>query len=362
MKLSDAMVSTDGTMIARGTLELPSVPTELFACHPHEFLSIRLDHWCDVTPVAAKKTADTGYLLTRPVGPTLAFGRPLVAEFRSALVALTERSMVRSTGGGGLSSTRDPLKAKGQDLHNCTLICALGPNRRKDFVFEATIGARKSEEWKSRNWPQAEGLRMAARFSLNGSTACLVAGSVGDLTPELHRDASPAWGGSSPNLLNSVCGWSGSTYAASNDGSVWGILDDRELPLLILNHAVKLHELEGGFYGYTHRSYRLVIIAFSLHQLLGFGSSDPVRLLRLEGQLGSYYSTTGREPDIEKIIVIEGGVAACDIGLRVDLTVKTETGRELTVDFTLSRETCLVRYPRVYRQVYGEISAIPHMT
>jgi hypothetical protein len=337
MKLSDALVATDGAMIARGTLELPSVPTELFACRPHEFVSIRLDHWCDVTPVAVERCADTGYMLARPVGPTLSLGRPLEAEFRSALIALTERSEVQTMGGGSLSSTRDPSKAKGQDLHACTLVCAPGPERQKEFVFESTIGARKSEEWKSRNWPDAEGLRMAARFSVDIATACLVAGAVGELSPEVLRNAAPSWGGSTPNLLKSVCGWSGSMFAASNNGSIWRILDDRRLPLLILDQAVQLHELKSGFYGDSNRGYRLVITAFALHQLLGFGSSDPVRFIRLEGRLGSYHSTAGREPDIEEITVIEGGVAARE------LAAKTETGRELEIDFIVSRETCLVR-------------------
>lgn len=355
MKLADAMVATDGAMIARGTLELPSVPTERIACQSHEFLSIRLDHWCDVTPVTIKKCEDSGYLLTDPVGPALAFGSTLVTEFRSALLALTEPLEVKTSGGGGLSSIRNALEAGGQDIHDCTLICSPGPNRTKDFTFEATIGARKSEEWKSRNWPDAEGKKLVARFFVDIATACLVAGAVGDLPREVRRNAKPSWGGATPRLTNSVFSWSGSMYAVSSAGSIWGLAESQVVPCLLLDHAVHLNELESGFYAVSQRSYRLVITAFTLHQLLGFGSSDPIPHLRLEGNLGSFYSTSGREPDQEQISVIEGGVVARDTGFHVEFALQTEAGRELQVDFTLSRETSLVRYPRAYRRAYGEL-------
>lgn len=372
MDLTDALITTDGAPLARGTIKLPPDQAGIFACAPHDHLVLDLKGWWAprLIPAVAVRDPATGYMRAEQVGPSLALPLPLQLEFisflrhpnRDPLVARADHT------GGHLASAGDPVKRVHQQLSNF-ILRAEGGAEAASFTIEADLRAlHPFASWDSvskNHWGDQSTARLTARFSVDAATSCLGCGTWNiSESPIVEHDAYP-FGHEGIRLERSVVDILGTLLAGSPDRQIWslrsgprgfGPQDPGKLTLT----RVRLERQENGLF--RTRAWELGswidCSAFTLEQIM----AQLVRGRRLElsasgGQPASLHTGTREDAHTQHFDAVAVTAEARPGGIAVTLAASTgpvpRPGPQ--IEFVLPREAVLVHYPLAYAKLYDPL-------
>lgn len=373
MHLRDALITTEGAILAKGALEFEPDPSGVFTNPPHDHLIIDL-FWslgAKIIPATAVRDPATGYFQARAVGGWLSLPPALDLELRNGLRRLASRpAEVRADHAEGmLASSRDPFRAQDQRLGRCVLTMGQTVEAVEFTVAAELRAAHPFAYWNTsaRNHWGEDGAapRLSARFAVNAATSYVARSAIDvSASPVVERGATPFDGHGGVILERSVVETTGLLLAGSPGGQTWQIftgLDwprgDRENDFSI--RRTRLDRKENGLFDAradAHWTFRCT--AFTLQTVMSLLRRGEKLSLSASGR-GAASVETGMRDEIEshdaESIVLTAFAAPS--GLTIDIEAAFDRGGTSSpgltcINFTLPRETLLVRYPRDHSRLY----------
>lgn len=377
MHLTDALISTDGAILAKGAIEFPpdSAGIFAFAAHDHLIIDPTGPFNTRIMPAMAVRDSATGYMRAQAVGGWLSLPAPLDFELRSGLRRLVLRpTEVRADHAEGtLVSPGDPLTAKDQRLGHCVLGIALTPEAAEFTLTTDLRAALPFADWNTsarNHWGEdGPAARLSARFSINAATACLGCGAMDpSRSPIAERSVYPFDDHDNVLLERSVVDGMGGILAGSRNGQGWRIFTGLGGPrsvreeVLSLRRA-RLHRRENGlFEANEDPHWTFSCTAFTLESILRLMRRGRTLELSASGgdpaTLQTGYRDETRFQSVESVAL---SAAATPAGVAVVLEASLDRsgapGPEgaIRIDFIVPRETLLARYRGVHSKLYDRL-------
>lgn len=374
MHLTDALISTDGAILAEGAIEFPPDSGGIFDFAPHDHLIIDTTGPFNtrIRPATAVRDTATGYMRAQAAGGWLSLPAPLDFELRRGLRRLVLRPIEARAdhAEGMLASSDDPLTAKDQKLGHCVLAIALTPEAA-EFTLEADLRAAiPFADWNTtarNHWGEdGPAARLSARFSINAATACLGCGAMDPSgSPIAQRNVYPFEGHDGVLLERSVVDGLGGLLACSRNGQAWRIFtglsgprSEREEVLSL--RRVRLHRRENGLFEANEDAHwTFSCTAFTLESILRLMRRGRTLELSASGGGPATLQTGFREETrFHSVESVGLSAAATPAGVAVVMEASFDRseawGSEGTVriDFIVPRETLLARYRGDHSKLY----------
>jgi hypothetical protein len=377
MHLTDALISTDGAILAEGSIEFPPDSAGIFASAAHDHLIIDPTGPLNtrIRPATAVRDTATGYMRAQAVGGWLSLPAPLDFELRRGLRRLVLRPIEARAdhAEGMLASSSDPLTAKDQKLGHCVLEIALTPETAEFTVTADLRAALPFPDWNTsaRNHWGGDGpaARLSARFSINAATACLGCGAMDPSgSPIAERSVYPFDGHDNVLLERSVVDGLGGLLAGSRNGQAWRIYTGLPGPrsereeVLSLRRA-RLHRRENGLFEAdedAHWTFRCT--AFTLESILRLMRRGRTLELSASGGGPATLQTGFRdETQFHSVESVTLSATATPAGVAVDMEASLDRSEvpgprgAIRIDFVVPRETLLARYPDDHSKLYERL-------
>lgn len=378
MHVTDALITTEGALLARGSIEFEPDPSGLFVCPPHQYLIIDRTgpYQARIIPAEATRDEATGLMRARALWGALSLPLPLDQQLRRGLARLVPRPTVARADHleGSLGNSLDPCSQKFQRLSHC-ILATTETEGSVEFAFEADLRAiHPFEEWEvsARNHWGIEGppARLSASFRVDSATRWVACGAIDVFkSPVAESDVHPFDGHEGVRLERWVGYYAGSVLAGSPGGPTWliytGSLGSERGPEehLWLRAIRRLDRRQNGlFEAHDKRGiWNLRCNAFTLEQVVRLlRPGETLELFARGGRAATAetgYMNHARSWDAESVSL---SATAAPAGLSVILDSSFEQDPWLPdplrrIAFTVPRETLLTRYPREHLRLYGPL-------